>query len=358
MGQLALPGRDQVVTVATESPADVMESARRLGEEVFLPNASRTDAADIVPRAHLDMLGEAGFYGLAGPKEAGGLGVDAATACRVVELLAGCCLTTTFVWMQHHGAVFAVAGSSDPLREEWLRPLCRGERRAGVALTGVRPGHERLSARPVEGGWVLDGSVPWVTGWGRIDVVHTAARHGDDSVVWMLVDADECDTLRVERTTLVAVNASSTVRADFLGHFVPSERVVATQTYEEWAWRDAAGLRINGSLALGVAGRCCRLLGPTGLDAELVARRAELDGADPHTMPTARAAASELASRAASALVAASGSRGVLLDEHPQRLSREAMFLLAFGQRQAIRSALMVRLGATPGRATSRADPG
>ena len=63
-------------------------------------------------------------------------------------------------------------------------------------------------------------------------------------------------------------------------------------------------------------------------------------------MPAARAAASTLAWRAAGAVVAAGGSRSVLLTGHAQRLAREAAFLLVFGQRPAIRSALLETLQA------------
>src|ERR1035438_745219 len=53
-------------------------------------------------------------------------------------------------------------------------------------------------------------------------------------------------------------------------------------------------------------------------------------GGTPQTMPAARAAAAELAMRAASALVVANGSRSILTDADPQRLAREAIFLLVF----------------------------
>ncbi len=66
-----------------------------------------------------------------------------------------------------------------------------------------------------------------------------------------------------------------------------------------------------------------------------------LDAATPQTMPEARAAASAFAMRAATALVVTAGSRSVLAGEHPQRLVREAMFLLVFGSRPAIRGALL-----------------
>ena len=61
-------------------------------------------------------------------------------------------------------------------------------------------------------------------------------------------------------------------------------------------------------------------------------------------MPTARAAASELALRAAATLVAAAGARSIIAGEHPQRLLREAAFLLVFGSRPGIRTELLDRL--------------
>jgi len=47
--------------------------------------------------------------------------------------------------------VAAAAG----LGAKWLEPLCRGERRAGVALGGTIPGSP-LRARPVRGGYLLE----------------------------------------------------------------------------------------------------------------------------------------------------------------------------------------------------------
>ncbi|MGH3621580.1 MAG: hypothetical protein ACRDQ5_07295, partial [Sciscionella sp.] len=113
---------------------------------------------------------------------------------------------------------------------------------------------------------------------------------------------------------------------------------------DEWTARDAGGLRVNGSLALGVTARCCRMLGASGLDAELAERRRQLDDASAHTLPAVRAAASELAMRAAAALVVATGSRSVLRDAHEQRLAREALFLLVFASRPPIKQSLLRRL--------------
>lgn len=336
--------------------ADAVGAARRIGEEVLFPHALATDAADSVPRAHLDLLADAGLYGLAGPEEAGGLAADLPTVCAVVEVLAGACLATAFVWVQHHRLVRALATAAPPgLRAEWLGPLCRGERRAGVALGGTLPGPPRLTARPARGAWVLDGESPWVTGWGRVDVLHVAARGPDDTLVWLLVDAAEGHGLTARRQRLVAVDASATVSLALAGLEVPGARVVDVQPYDATAAAPGAPLRVNGSLALGVAGRCCRLLGPGPLDGELEACRRRLDEASPASMAGARAAASELALRAAATLVVSEGSRSVTRDHHAQRLAREALFLLVFGTRPPIRAALLERL--SPPAGAGRGDP-
>lgn len=314
---------------------DPLDKARQIADDVLFPAALEVDATGVIPASHLDLLASAGLYGMAGPP-------GMPDAPRIVESLASGCLATTFVWMQHHGAVRAVADSAQPdLIEEWLDPLCRGERRAGIALAALRPGPPSVRATPVDGGYRLDGASPWVTGWGMIDVLLTAARDDSETAIWTLVDAVPGQTLTTRPLDLVAANASSTVEVTFDGHFVPAERVTTTLPYAQWGARDAAGLRMNGSFALGVAARATRLLGPTPLSTRLDACRAALDAATPETLPAARASASAFAMRAATTLTVASGARSVLRDHHAQRLVREAMFLLVFGSRPAIKAALL-----------------
>ena len=332
----------------------ILASARHLADEVLFPDAMRVDRLDALPVSHLDAFAGAGLYGAPAPADAGGLGMDLAETGLVVEELAGGCLAATFVLIQHFRLVTTLAAEGTPpaLRDRWLTSACQGRTRGGIALTGLIPGPPQLRAEPAAGGWRLDGTAPWVTGWGLIDLVQVVARGPDDTVVTLIMDAAAQPGLTVTRQRLAAVDASVTVRLGFDGAVIPQERFVDQVPFDPAVSVQPAGLRINGSLALGVARRCGRLLGPGPLDDEVDACRERLDaglGEDPAPMAAARAAAAELALRAAAALAVRDGGHAVAVDQHAQRLAREAVFLLVFGSRPGIKSALLQLLGATAG---------
>ncbi len=253
-------------------------------------------------------------------------------------------MATTFVWVQHFRFLGAMLDPATPagLRHAFLAPAVRGEVKAGVALTGLLPGPARLSARPAPGGWLLDGEAPWVSGWGIVDVVYVVARGPEDTVVSLLLEARPQTGLTVEPLRLAAANASATVRLGFEGVFVAGDRVIGQEPYEVARPRSER-LRLNGSFALGVARRCCALLGPSPLDDELHDRRGELDraGEGEAAMTTARARASELAVRAAHALAVQRGARSAIAGDVAERLGREAAFLLVFGSRAGIKDGLL-----------------
>lgn len=326
------------------SAADVAATARRLADELLFPASLDTDAAPMVPVGILDELAAAGLYGMFAAPEVGGLGLERNAGETALEILASGCLTTTFVLAQHLATAALVSRLSGPLRDELGPPLAAGTVRSGIAFSHLRhPDPPRLTARRVSSGYVLEGSAPLVSGWGLVDVVHIAARTGSD-VTWLLVDAKPAATLQVHKLELAAVNASSTVALELIGHPVPAERVTLVEPLGEWTARDAASLRTNGFLALGVAGRALRLLGPSELDVSLELRRHRLVAAAEAVLPEERAAVSLFALRATASLIASTGGRSMVTSSHAQRLGREALFLLVQGQTPAIRSAELRQL--------------
>jgi alkylation response protein AidB-like acyl-CoA dehydrogenase len=313
---------------------------------LFAQEAADVDRAAAVPLAHLDALAAIGLYGAFAPVASGGLGLDREELAGVVEVLASACLASTFLWIQHFRLLEAALDDAavDIVRRARF-DIVSGALKGGISLTGMQPGPARLVATPSSAGWTLRGESPWVSGWGIVDVLYVAARSPEDTVVHLLLDPRDQPGLEVVPYDLSALNATRTVRLRFDDLELASERWIATTPYTGGTGPPEA-LRVNGSLALGVARRCCSLLGASPLDGELVRCREALAGADATTIASARAGACELAVRAAHALSVRRGSSSVLRGDVAERTSREAALLLNFGSRPPIREALLRLLGA------------
>jgi alkylation response protein AidB-like acyl-CoA dehydrogenase len=311
----------------------------------FAEEAAVVDRADAVPREHFEMLAGLGLYGAFAPVEMGGMGLSLAEMCETVEELAAACLATTFVWIQHFRLLAATLDPTVPAIVAGERAeILSGQVKGGVALTGLQPGPAKLTATPTRDGWSLDGEAPWVSGWGLVDRLVVGARGPDDTVVIVELDAKDQPGLTAARRQLSALNASVTVKVMFDALFVGGDRVIGQGPHDP-SREPPEGLRVNGSLALGIARRCCALLGASALDDELRDARGELDGATAETMAVARARACELAVRASNALAVYRGSSSVLEGGVAERTAREAQLLLTFGSRPAIRQSLLQRFG-------------
>jgi alkylation response protein AidB-like acyl-CoA dehydrogenase len=318
------------------SLVDVLEFLSRRAHDV--------DQSAILPPDNLRTLARAGLYGAGATTEEGGLDLDLAEMSALVELLAGACLTTTFVWLQHFRLL---RSACNPLAPDFLRAqlpsLVRGDIKGGVSFTALLPGPPRLTAHPTDSGWLLNGNSPWVSGWGIVDELAVLARTATNEVATFVLDARERDGIGVTPLHLSAMNASATVTLTFHDVRIPSEQYVGSVPYDSGPERPE-GLRVNGSLALGVARRCADLVGPSVLDDELVQARRSLDRADVERIGEARAQAAELAVRCAHALAVSRGSRSALHGDVAERSTREASLLLVFGTRPAIKHALFERL--------------
>ena len=319
--------------------------AQRIADDVLFPAAMSVERADRVPAAHLNLLADEGFYGLAAPTEVGGVGpAGFPIVSDVIAALAGGCLTTAFVWLQHLAPLMAVAGvAGERERAAWLRPLASGRVRAGLAM--ARP--DLIHVRAVPGGYQLTGESAWVTGWGLVDVLLVGAVDDRGLLHFFMIDAAGSSSLVAHDSDLLAVQASRTVSLRFADHFVPAERLGHTQPLDTFVASQIPGMRMNGFLALGVAGRCARLLGGApDLESDIADARLALLTATSDEVPEARANSSLLAARAAARLVVDHGSRSVLADQNAGRLYRESGFLLVFGLRPPIKQAMLRRLSA------------
>jgi alkylation response protein AidB-like acyl-CoA dehydrogenase len=359
----------RLTQVAAPLEHSIVESARRLAEELLEPAAAQVDAS-VVPRSHLKALADAGVLGMAAPVEVGGGGVSSHVFREVTEVLAGADAATWFVQAQHHGVVRMLAAHPGPAAARYLPRLVTGELIAGFAFSHLRRFPERpVTARRVAAGWRLDGVAPWYTGWGLNDVAFLSGVTDDGEVVFGAVPAVDGSGLTVKtRLRTAALDAASTVVLALDGITVADEDVVLQQPHARWLAGDAGAADANPAI-FGVAGSAVRLLHDAGAmrDERATTRAAGVYGARladvrlqcyalADTVPLGAAIEERLALRAValelligvtSALVAANSGPAMALTSPAQRKAREALFLLVQAQTAPARAATLDRWSAS-----------
>jgi alkylation response protein AidB-like acyl-CoA dehydrogenase len=347
----------------------LVDAARRLATELLEPQAADVDAS-VVPRSHLQALGDAGLLGVIAPVEAGGAGASLPVFREVSELLAGADAATWFVQAQHHSVVRMLTSSTSPAAERYLRKLASGELIAGIAFSHLRRFPDRpVVARRIEGGWRLDGVAPWYTGWGLNDVAFLSGVTDDGEVVFGAIPAREGDGLAV-KTALrtVALDAASTVVLGLDGVVVADDEVALLQPHAQWLAADNVVANANPAI-FGVGASAVGLLHRTGVvrDEPATTRAAEVFGdrlaevrercyALVDSVPAneaiearlgLRALALELLVGVTSALVAANAGPAMAVGASAQRKAREALFLLVQAQTGPARTATLDRWSAS-----------
>ncbi len=356
-------------------PRDLVQAARSVAASDLFPRAQDTDLAKRVPQENLDVLADAGLFGLAGPQPGGRPSVPPQVVRAVHEALAGACGATFFVWAQHHTPVRLLTRTPNvALRERWLDTLCAGRSLAGVMFAYLRWASPAVRASEVPGGYRVTGVAPWATSWGMADVFAVAASLSEDQVLWFLRDGRTDEVVRPSPPLELSVmQSTSTVRVAFEDLFVPAEDVLLVEPLETWRHHDRITTSQPSPAALGVADTSCRLLAERAaerrdhttkdaagaLGTELAdSRQRAYDLADAPTpdqpgdafdahlarLVDARVSNLEIAQKASSALVTALGG-GAMARTHPaQRLAREALFYVVQAQTDAIRRAILTRL--------------
>ncbi|MEV6070912.1 acyl-CoA dehydrogenase family protein [Nocardia sp. NPDC052001] len=324
---------------------DWVRAAETLVREVLDDHAADVDRTGKIPAAHFDALAERGFYGF--PLSEGmspDILIDTAAT-----IISGC-LATGFVWAQHLGALRAVAFSPDAaLRDRFLPRMLAGTYRCGVSWAAARA-NPTLFAEPVENGFRLTGSAPFVTGWDYIDAVATAVRvraSGTESVATLLIPIHDTAALTATRLPLTAADASATVALRFTDSFVPDSTLISIKPVDESAPNPLSDW-INGALSLGILIRINRYLTTQPIDAtpyaaQLASLRTRYATAlgNPDQTHVLRAEISQAALTAAAAAVVTTGSRSTLTHTPAEQLMREATFALVCTTRDPIKSTLL-----------------
>lgn len=351
-------------------PAPELNSTTLLAELIgreLQPKVTAIDLNGEYPEDFLRRLGQlGGFAGIVSP-EFGGTGKGLADTISVMSQVSETCLSTAFtVWCQTACARYLQLSDNESIKSEFLPDLVSGKLLGGTGLSNTFKSCceiERflLSAKRVEDGYEINGTLPWVSNLGDDHVFVTGCPVEDDGrLVFFAVKCNQPGFKLVEGANFVALEGTRTLACQFRNVHIDDARVLAhPEQSAEYLSRIQPGMILAQlGMGLGLIRDCIRLIERVGKTHQHINRFeddqaeelwAALNAAEAETYRLARLidakppieqrqqlltevlklrlAGGELTLRAANAAMLHQGARGYLRTAAPQRRLREAYFV-------------------------------
>ncbi len=224
--------------------------------EAVTPHAMAMDASPEPLMHAMDVMGERNLMALRCPAVYGGPEVEDRTLRLIQEMTSRRSGSFAFLVTQHQSAVSLVAKSkSETLKSALLPKMGTGERRIGIGISQLRrSGPPATTATQVDGGYSVQGIVPWVTGWQMFDAFVLGATLASGEALLALTDFREQEGMSFSAPMrLAAMESVQTVAAELNGLFIPDESVLSIMP-PEWPHRnDMINIVLQGHFALGCA---------------------------------------------------------------------------------------------------------
>lgn len=336
--------------------------------------ADETDRAGTWPEEQLRLCGRYGVFRWFMPTSWGGYDWDEQAVTQGYLRLAAACLTTTFIITQRTGACrrIVTADNNFPLQQRLLPDLVEATSFATVGISHLTTSRRHLAkpvlaARPADGGFVLDGFSPWVTGGIHAQHVVIGATLDDQRQILVALPMDAPGASADPPAELVGVRSSHTGAVRCREVFVPHEQLIAGPVHDVMKQGQGAGTGglQTSTLAVGLASAAIAYvlreaearsdLRPPA--EQLLAEQHQMEsdllalasGQQVCSLENFRARANSLALRAAQASLAAAKGTGYVAGHPAGRWCREALFFLVWSCPQPVMAANLCELAGLDG---------
>ena len=351
---------------------EILETAEQYLRGEVAPNASDIDLYPEALRKALHGLAERNLMALRRPTLYGGPEVAELTFRQFQESVARYSGALAFLQTQHQSAVSMIAKSeNEALKDEYLPHMGNGERYVGIGFSQLRrPGDPIMKAEPCDGSYLLNGHVPWITGWSFYQEFLIGASLPDGQAVFGVVPLVHSESKQGSITLsapmrLAAMESAMTVTADIKNWHLLPEKVAFIRPAGWIKNNDLINITLQGHFALGCARGALDVVIATvekksldvgkrayeALSAELEECReaTTLAQATPDEESTEerlriRAWAIDLAARCAHAAVTVSSGAANAITHPAQRIYRETLVYTVSAQTKGIMDATLERL--------------
>ena len=225
-------------------------------------NASALDAGAGDPATLLKRLADAGLFRIGAPVELGGSSGETSDAVDALARVSERSLAAGFVFWGHRTYIeYLLQSPNAALRDRHLDGLFDGSLAGATGLSNAMKflaGLEELqiAATSAEGGFVLDGKMPWVTNLQVGNYLVAAAVQGPDGKPFVASIAH--DGAGVERSPdldLMAMRSTATAAVKLSSVVLPAEDVISDDAKNWLPAVRPAFLGLQCGMSIGVARR-------------------------------------------------------------------------------------------------------
>jgi hypothetical protein len=162
--------------VLSEQHEMIRDALRAFSQEKLAPNAARWDKEHHFPKEELKELAQLGAFGVAVPEEYDGAGLDYTSLALVLEEIAAGDGGTSTVISVNNCPVCSIAMmyANEAQKEEFLKPLARGDMLGAFCLTEPHVGSDASALRTTAARdgdhYVLNGVKQFITSGKNADV--------------------------------------------------------------------------------------------------------------------------------------------------------------------------------------------
>jgi isovaleryl-CoA dehydrogenase len=212
------------------------ESALTFGQKEIRPHIAAMERDDAFPAGLWRKLGEQGFTGLAIPEAYGGSGGDIMMAALAASGIAraSAAIATSYFAHLNLCAHNILRNGSERQRQKYLPGLANTSTIGALALTEPDAGSDamgiRATARPVDGGYLINGTKVFITNGPIADVMvlyaKTRPEAGSRGITAFIFETKTPGFHVARKLTKVGLHGSPTGELVFEDAFVPEENVL------------------------------------------------------------------------------------------------------------------------------------
>src|SRR3954468_8860299 len=170
----------------SDDAADLIALTRDIADKVLSPIVDEHERSETYPEGVFAQLGAAGLLSLPQPADWGGGDQPFEVYQQVLEEIAARWAAVAVAVSVHSLSCHPLlAFGTDEQKQRWLPGMLSGEQIGAYSLSEPQAGSDaaalKCAAKPVDGGYVINGSKSWIPHGGKADFYSLFARTGEGS---------------------------------------------------------------------------------------------------------------------------------------------------------------------------------